>query len=73
MIEIKVVSQNGEILFSEKGQKIDTVYKGEYSEGDKIVITKNDTEYLALKLDETLEERSIFVKSGAFEFPIPWG
>jgi len=73
MIEIKVVSQNGEILFSEKGQKIDTVYKGEYSEGDKIVITKNDTEYLALKLDETLEESIIFVKSGAFEFPIPFG
>ncbi len=73
MIQIKIINASGEELFSEKGTAIDTVYNGEYNKGDKIVITKTDTEYIALKLDSTLKESIVFVPTSTFEFPIPCG
>ena len=73
MIEIKVVSKNGEVLFSHKGERIDTVYEGKYNEGDKIVLSVGDIEYIALKLDGTLEESIIYVPTSQFEYAIPYG
>ena len=73
MIQIKIIDANGKELFSEKGTAIDTVYNGQYHEGDKILISKTDTEYLALKLDSTLEESIVFVPISTFEFSIPYG
>ena len=73
MIQFKIINANGEELFCEKGNSIDTVYNGEYSPGDKIVISKTDTEYLALKLDDMLQESIIFAPISTFEFPIPYG
>ncbi len=73
MIQVKIISANGEELFYKKGNTIDTVYSGEYHVGDKIVIFKTDTEYLSIKLDDTLEESIIFSPLNTFEFFIPFG
>ena len=73
MIQVKIVNANGEQLFYEKGTAIDTVYNGEYREGDKIIISKPDTEYIALQLDGTLQESIVFSPLSTFEFSVPYG
>ena len=73
MIELKIINKDNKILLCEKGEKIDVLYNAEYQDGDKIVIHKNDTEYLALKLDDTLAESIIFATSSKVEFEIPSG
>ncbi len=73
MLEVKIVSSSGEVKFSVKDNRIDAIYNGEYCQGDKIVISKKDAEYLAVKLDETLEESIVFSPLSSIEYPIPFG
>ena len=73
MIELKILTSSGEEKFSAKGLEIDTIYNGEFEEGDKIVIRKPDTEYISIKFDETLEESIIFSPLSTIEYPIPSG
>ena len=73
MIKLKVVDAVGNTLSSAEGDKISFTYKGEYAPGDKIVITKKDTDFLCVKLDKTLNESIIFSESSTIEFPIPFG
>ena len=73
MIELKILTASGEEKFSAKGLEIDTVYNGEFKEGDKIIVRKPDTEYIAVKFDETLEESIIFSPLSTIEYPIPSG
>ena len=73
MIELKILTSDGKEKFSAKGLKIDTVYNGEFCNGDKIVIRKPNTEYLAIKFDETLEECIIFSPLSTIEYSIPFG
>ena len=73
MIEFKIVSQHNNFLFGEKGMSIDCIYNGEYQEGDKIIIHKSDTEFLAVQFDEALQESIIYIPSSSFEFEIPFG
>ncbi len=72
-MELKIVDKNGAVLFSEKGTAISAVYNGEYSEGDKICISAPSTEFLKIKLDDTLGETIIFNPRGAYEYEIPFG
>ena len=73
MIELKIVSKDGEIKFSEKGTSIDCVYNGEYQPGDKIVIGKKDMDFIALQLDKTLAESIVYAPTSTIEFEIPYG
>ena len=73
MIQIKIIDDKGVEKFSAKDNSIDVVYKGEYNAGDKIIISKTDTEYLSLQLDETLAESIVFTPISTFEFPVPYG
>lgn len=61
------------MLLSQKGENVDITYEKEYQEGDKIVIRKKDTEYIALKLDDCLAESIVFSESSTLEFEIPFG
>ena len=49
MIQIKILNGEDEEIFSEKGTAIDVVYNGEYNQGDKIIISKTDSEYLQIR------------------------
>jgi 4-deoxy-L-threo-5-hexosulose-uronate ketol-isomerase len=63
----------GKEWLSQKGDNIDITYEKEYQEGDKIVIRKKDTDYIALKLDDYLKESIVFSESSSLEFEIPFG
>jgi len=73
MLELKIISADGKEKFYGKDTIIETIYNGEFSEGDKIVIHKTDCEYLSVKLDESLKESIIFSPLSTIEFPIPFG
>ncbi len=73
IIEVKVLNSKGEVLFSESGRSIDTVYNATYDEGDKIVVKAADTEYIAIKLDEYLKESIIYMPSSSLEYEVPHG
>ncbi len=73
MIELKIIASDGKEKFCTKGLKIDAVYNGKFESGDKIIISKPDTEYLGIQLDETLKESIIFSPLSTIEYPIPFG
>jgi len=71
MISIKVIDKQGNELFYQKGKtEVDCVYEGEFSEGDVIRVETNEKEYIALRLDETLEESIIFAPNQKFIYEI---
>jgi len=72
-MELKIINKNKEVVFSQKGQKIDCTYEGEYNEGDKIVVSAQGVEYIKAKLDETLKEAIVFAPNGSMELEIPFG
>ena len=73
MIELSILNKDGAILETHKDKVIDFIYGREYALGDKIVIRKNDTEHLAVKLDEYMAESIIYSDRGVVEFEIPFG
>jgi len=73
MIELGILNKDNITLFEDKGEDINCVYNGEYQEGDKIVIKKRDTDFLAIQFDESLQESIIYLPTSSFEFEIPFG
>lgn len=73
ILKLTIVNKDGEKLFSAQGEKIKAEYKGEFCEGDKILINAFMCEFISLKLDSTLKESIIFVPGGNFEYEIPFG
>ncbi len=72
ILEVKIINASGEELFSQKGESVDTVYNGEYNDGDKIIV-KADTEYIAVKLDCEIAESIVYAPGNYIEFEVPSG
>ena len=70
-MDLKILDKNGEVRFSHSAREIDTVYNGEFSEGDKIVVSSTLCEFLTISLDDVLGEVTIFNPQGRFEYEIP--
>ena len=73
IINLKLISENGDVKFKAYGEDIDERYSGEYAEGDKFRIELLDSEFVKLQLDEQLAESIVYVPDGTFEFLIPFG
>ncbi len=73
IINLKLLRANGDVKFKAYGNSIDEHFHGEYEEGDKFRIELCDTEFVKLKLDETLAESILYVPDGTFEFTVPMG
>ena len=73
IINLKLLSENGEVKFKAYGEDIDEHFRGEYAEGDKWRVELLDTEFVKLRLDETLAESIVYVPDGTFEFAVPFG
>ena len=72
-MEIKIINKNKDVVFCQKGQKIDCTYDGVYQEGDKIVVSAQGVEYIKVKLDDTMKEAIIYAPNGSMELEIPFG
>ncbi len=73
ILNLKLISESGEVKFKAYGEEIDERYNGEYAEGDKWRVELCDGEFVKLRLAETMAESIVYVPDGTFEFKIPFG
>ena len=73
IINFKLLRANGDVKFKAYGNAIDEHFHGEYEDGDKFRIELCDSEFVKLRLDDTLAESIIYVPDGTFEFTVPVG
>ncbi len=73
MLLLEIKDKNDNVVFSQSGKNITAEYNKVYCEGDKIVITLTDCEFIKIKLDESLCESIVYVPGGVFEYSIPFG
>ena len=72
IISLKLLNENGECKFKAYGTEIDERYNGEYEPGDKWKIDTDYTEFVKVKLDESMLESIIYLPDKTFEFRIPF-
>ena len=73
MIELKLFDVNRDCRLTLKAQEIDTVYEGEYREGDTWQVQVPENSLVAMQLDECLAESVLYLADGSFRFEIPFG
>ncbi len=73
IINIKLIRQNGDVKWKAWGEDIDEHFHGEYEEGDKFRVESVDTNFVKIRLDETMGEAIMYLPDGLFEFVIPFG
>ena len=73
IINLKLLSECGDVKFKAYGNEIDEHFTGEYEAGDKFRIELCDTEFMAIRLDQTMAESIVYVPDGTFEFTVPQG
>ena len=71
IINLKLLRANGDVKFKAYGDEIDERFEGEYEDGDKWRAELCDSEFVALRLDESLAESIVYVPDGVFEFSVP--
>lgn len=74
-LSLKVINTNGEILAENRAQdEVMLVYKSEYSEGDRIVLsTSKKNTYLVVQMDDALGKAFIYVTKDEITYNIPFG
>ena len=72
IINLKLLNENGECKFKAYGVEIDERYNGEYEPGDKWRIDTDYSEFVKIKLDETLLDSIVYLPDKTFEFKIPF-
>ena len=73
MIEVSIINKEGKELYKHKDKAVDFIYNAEYADGDKIVIRKNNTEHIAIQLDEYVAQSIIYSETNKIVFEIPFG
>ena len=73
IINLKLIRENGDVRFKAYGNEIDEVFHGEYEVGDKFRVELCDSEFVKLRLDDTLAESIVYVPDGVFEYIVPHG
>lgn len=71
MIYLKIVTKEGKRVFEKNGSIINEIYRGRFSEGDKILIRLDGVNYFGVKLDQTMKESLIFSPNKSFIYTIP--
>ena len=73
ILKLKIIAANGDVKLKAFGEEIDVRFFEEYEEGDKIRIESPDTEFVKMKLDETMAESIVYLPDSVFEFTVPFG
>lgn len=73
MINLKIVGANQNEKLNISANVIDTVYSDGFEKGDKIIIALKDIQYVAMKLDDKMEEAFVYCPNKWFELEVPFG
>lgn len=73
IIKLQIKDINREVKFEVCDSEISTVYEKDYKEGDYFVISSEDSEFLFVRLDDTMKEALLYLPEKYFEYVIPTG
>ncbi len=73
IISLKLLNENGECKFKAYGEQIDTRYNGIYESGDKWRVEVDYSDFIKIKLAQSMSESIIYIPDKSFEFKIPFG
>ncbi len=73
IINLKLLSENGECKFKAYGSEIDARYNGTYEPGDKWRLDVDYSDFVKIRLAATMAESIIYIPDKSFEFAIPFG
>ena len=71
MLTLKIIGGDGTVKAEYRGMDIKAEYKGELTENDKIKVSLDGCEFIAVRLDPTLAESILWVPGKSFEFTVP--
>lgn len=71
MIIFKVIGENGIEKCAFSGNFIKETFHGSLESGDSIKITSTTSKFLAIRLDERMEEHIVYLPNRGFSFTIP--
>ena len=72
-IKLYLLDAQGNQKFCAEGDSIESVYEGEYTEGDVFKVCLYDGNFLKFQPDESMAESIVYLPDGMFEFPVPFG
>ena len=72
MLTLKIYDINNSVVCCESGEQIDFTFNGEFREGHTICVDMTDTDFIAVKFDETMEESIVYVPNHTFVFTVPY-
>lgn len=74
LLELKVVDKDGNLLALNKGEgEVSLVYKGEYKEGDKLLITSSKKDcFLYIQVDDALGTALVYITKNEITYQIPF-
>ena len=73
MLTLEIKDINSSVICRGSGESIELEYNGEFREGDTVCIHLEDTDFIAVQLDETMCESIVFVPNHSFVFTVPYG
>ena len=74
MIFLKLVDRQGNTLAETSGLSIDFTFDRVYEAGDKLIVKLKDcSQFIWMKLDESLKESLVFVPDKIYEYELPYG
>ncbi len=72
LIFLKIIRENGDVLFRTSGTDIRECFHGTYAEHDRIRI-EADGEFISMTLDDHMGESTVYIPDKTFDFEIPFG
>ena len=71
MLTLKIIGGDGTVKAEYRGMDIKAEYKGELTENEKIKVSLDGCEFIAVRFDPTLAESILWVPGKSFEFTVP--
>ena len=72
MIKCVLTDINGDIKAEFGGEKVDSVYGGEYRQGDTFRVT-SDSEFIEVSFDESQAASTVYVPDRELKYSVPYG
>lgn len=73
-VSVSILDKDGNIKLAKSDfEWVVMTYKGEYHEGDKIVVETSPKTFIQARLEDSFEPALLYLESGYLEFTIPFG
>ncbi len=71
MIKLQILDANNKEHYFCEDKSLSITYNAAFNAGDKLKITSTDSEFISIKLDDTLCESMVYMPQKSYIYPIP--